>query len=71
EGGAGGLALTLLQAMGAGVPKALRAHHAAALARAAERMGDFVLAREALRKAIAFASHEAEARMLSARLAAL
>lgn len=71
EAGAPQAALRRLRAMGDEVPAALRAHHAAALSRAAERAGDLALARSALQQAIAAAPHPAEALRLQRRLAEL
>jgi RNA polymerase sigma-70 factor, ECF subfamily len=71
EAGAPQAALVRLRAMQGDVPAALRAHHAAAQSRAAERLGDWALARSALREAIAAAPHPAEAQRLQRRLDAM
>jgi RNA polymerase sigma-70 factor (ECF subfamily) len=71
EAGSPGRALVLLQSLADALPEALRAHHAAARARAHERAGDCGAAAQALREAIAAAPHPAQARQLQARLAEL
>jgi RNA polymerase sigma-70 factor, ECF subfamily len=70
ESGAPQAALQRLQALLPGVPTALRAHTLAALARVHERLGDLDRARAFMRQAMDQAPHEADARLLSQRLAA-
>jgi RNA polymerase sigma-70 factor (ECF subfamily) len=71
EGGAAAEARERLLALLPETPEALRAHTLAALARAHERLGDLRAARANLEEAILRARHEADARALARRLAAL
>jgi RNA polymerase sigma-70 factor (ECF subfamily) len=71
EGGAPAAARERLLALLPDTPEALRPHTLAALARAHERLGETTAARERLREAILLARHDAEARLLARRLAAL
>jgi RNA polymerase sigma-70 factor, ECF subfamily len=69
EAGQAGRALALLAALAPEVPAALRAHHAAAQARAHEQRGDLDAARVHLARAVGLAAPP-EARALAARLQA-
>lgn len=71
EGGAAAEAQRRLQALLPETPAALRPHTLAALARTAERLGDLDAARAHLGEAILLARHDADARLLARRLAAL
>lgn len=71
EGGEAAAARERLLALLPDTPEALRPHTLAALARAHERLGETAAARERLREAILLARHDAEARLLARRLAAL
>lgn len=71
EAGAPEQALPLLQALLPDAPAALRPHTLAALARACERAGQMVKARQWLDQAIACARHPADARVLQRRRDAL
>ncbi len=67
EAGAPADAMQRLQALLPQVPAALRAHTLAALARAAQRLGDGEAAQRWLQAAIAAAPHPADARLLARR----
>lgn len=67
EAGAPAAALLHLQALLPQVPAALRAHTLAALARAAERLGDMAAALQWLDQSIAAAPHPADERLLARR----
>lgn len=67
EAGAPASALVHLQTLLPQVPAALRAHTLAALARAAERLGDTQAAAAWLEQAIAVVPHAADARLLARR----
>ena len=71
EGGAPALARERLLALLPDTPQALRAHTLAALARAHERLGETDAARARLQEAILHAPHDADARLLARRAAAL
>lgn len=71
EGGAAADAHRRLTALLPETPEALRPHTLAALARAEERLGDRTAARAHLGEAILLARHDADARLLARRLAAL